>query len=702
MKFSDFDLHPPLLQALDEMGYTGPTPIQEKTIPTLLEGRDVIGCAQTGTGKTAAFALPVLQKIKPGASAHPQALIITPTRELAEQIFQAIQDYTRFMPVRCVAVYGGVPSRTQESALKKGVDIVVATPGRLLDLLQKPSLRLYDVRFLILDEADRMLDMGFIPDVENIVSYVPRTRQTLLFSATMPPEIEKLARRVTRTQSAEMIVIGERSSSADTVTQWICKVGDREKERLLISLLKQPEMTSTIVFTRTKLGCAELSRRLEQAGISAMAIHSNLSQVQRQNALERFKRGECEILVATDIAARGLDIEHISHVVNFDTPTHPEDYVHRVGRTGRALAKGEAYTFVSPAEIRHLKNIEKLINRTLPEWSDQRETPKLETEKTVSQGSERGKTTHKKSAETKPSQKAQETRSVSPKKERPLKNTGKAKSQRSTVEEGAALQEKKNSTAARSKKQVPQAEPETPKLIEAGKAPARQLKAGKDPEAQKKLKPGPARDTHKKLHPGSEPKLLLETSSEPALLPSTQIPKPASAKKSRNAQHLRKPVKAELSVVDQVKHKENLAEKARPTKRTPEPSDFREPSPSVKSEREVEQNVSTQTLGPAAQELNRRRQASERAQKRTSVSRLTAHTQASASTAEPRSAYGESKHLSPQVSELSRQTVRQEKAPVANPQKDSYAARMAKQSPHSSHAPRFFRSEEDVDWLDEE
>lgn len=368
MKFADFDLNPSLLQALDEMGYTAPTPIQEQTIPTLLQGGDVIGCAQTGTGKTAAFSLPVLQKINPGATAHPQALIITPTRELAEQIFKSIQDYTRFMPVRCVAVYGGVPSRGQEAALKKGVDIVVATPGRLLDLLQKPSLRLYDVRFLILDEADRMLDMGFIPDVENIVSYVPRTRQTLLFSATMPPEIEKLARKVTRTQSAEMIVVGERSSSADTVTQWICKVGDRDKMSLLIQLLKNAEMVSTIIFTRTKLGCAELSRRLDDAGISAMAIHSNLTQTQRQNALDRFKRGECRILVATDIAARGLDIEKVSHVINFDTPTHPEDYVHRVGRTGRALAKGEAFTFVAPPEIRHLKNIEKLIRRELPEF----------------------------------------------------------------------------------------------------------------------------------------------------------------------------------------------------------------------------------------------------------------------------------------------------------------------------------------------
>lgn len=368
MKFADFDLKPELLQALEEMGYTAPTPIQEQTIPTLLQGGDVIGCAQTGTGKTAAFALPVLQRINPGATAHPQALIITPTRELAEQIFKSIQDYTRFMPVRCVAVYGGVPSRGQEAALKKGVDIVVATPGRLLDLLQKPSLRLYDVRFLILDEADRMLDMGFIPDVENIVSYVPRTRQTLLFSATMPPEIEKLARKVTRTQSAEMIVVGERSSSADTVTQWICKVGDRDKMPLLIQLLKNAEMVSTIIFTRTKLGCAELSRRLDDAGISAMAIHSNLTQTQRQNALDRFKRGECRILVATDIAARGLDIEKVSHVINFDTPTHPEDYVHRVGRTGRALAKGEAFTFVAPAEIRHLKNIEKLIRKELPEF----------------------------------------------------------------------------------------------------------------------------------------------------------------------------------------------------------------------------------------------------------------------------------------------------------------------------------------------
>ena len=363
-QFADFDLSSDIQEALAGIGYTSPTPIQARTIPLLLSGHDVIGCAQTGTGKTAAFALPVLERI-PGGGDHPQALIITPTRELAEQIYRNILDYSRFKPTRSVVIYGGVPSRGQESQLKKGCDIVIATPGRLLDLLNQRAVRLYDVKFLILDEADRMLDMGFIPDIENIMTYVPRKRQTLLFSATMPPEIEKLARKITH-PDAEMIVEGIRSSAAETVTQKLFMLDERDKFPLLIKLLRAGDMTSTIIFSRTKLGTANLAKQLIQQGVKAATIHSNLTQTQRQSSLDGFKRGDYKVLVATDIAARGLDISQVSHVINFDTPTHPEDYVHRIGRTGRAQSTGDAYTFCSPEEKRYLRAIEKLIGRSIP------------------------------------------------------------------------------------------------------------------------------------------------------------------------------------------------------------------------------------------------------------------------------------------------------------------------------------------------
>ncbi|MGV3526314.1 MAG: DEAD/DEAH box helicase [Candidatus Sericytochromatia bacterium] len=362
--FASLDLKPELIQAIEGIGYTQPTPIQAQTIPLLLEGHDVIGCAQTGTGKTAAFSIPVIQSLE-GGGTHPQALIITPTRELAEQIYQNLVDYTRYLPaIRSVVVYGGVPSRTQESLLKKGCDILIATPGRLLDHLNQSIVRLYDVKYLILDEADRMLDMGFIPDIENIMTYVPRKRQTLLFSATMPPAIEKLARNITK-PDAEMIVAGNRSSTSDSVTQVIYRVDQRNKLNLLTDLLKRPEMTSTIIFSRTKVGCSNLARHLIQSGIAAAPIHSNLTQGQRQSSMDGFKRGDYTVLVATDIAARGIDVDNVSHVINFDTPTHAEDYVHRIGRTGRASAKGEAYTFTAPEEMKYLKQIEKFIGRSL-------------------------------------------------------------------------------------------------------------------------------------------------------------------------------------------------------------------------------------------------------------------------------------------------------------------------------------------------
>ncbi len=362
MSFSQFDFHPELLQGLTEMGFENPTPIQAQTIPLLLDNQDIIGLAQTGTGKTAAFALPIIQRIKPG-SKHPQALIVTPTRELAEQIVTAIDQYCQFMPIKALAVYGGISARAQERALQQGVDIVVATPGRLIDHLQNSVIRLYNVKYLVLDEADRMLDMGFIPDIETMMTYLPKDRQTLLFSATMPPQVEHLAQSLT--QNATTIEAGVRSQAAKTVTQRLFKVAQTRKLELLLELLAEDVVDSVIVFSQTKHGADRITRDLIGAGISATCIHSNYTQTQRQKSLDGFKKGDYSVMVATDIAARGIDIPAVSHVINFDTPQHAEDYVHRIGRTGRASSEGVALTFTSRNELKYLKNIEDLIGSNI-------------------------------------------------------------------------------------------------------------------------------------------------------------------------------------------------------------------------------------------------------------------------------------------------------------------------------------------------
>jgi ATP-dependent RNA helicase RhlE len=362
MKFSDFNFQPALLQALVEMGYEAPTPIQAQTIPLLIQSKDVIGCARTGSGKTAAFALPVLDAIK-GGQQNPQALIIAPTRELAEQIRIAVDDYAKHLPVTCLAIYGGASSRLQETQLSKGVDVVIATPGRLLDLLQRSAIRLYDVKYLILDEADRMLDMGFVPDIEEIMTFLPRKRQTLLFSATMPDAIKSLAFSLTK--DAEMIRIGIENAASDSVDQSVMLLSSQEKPDALMQIIKTHNVDSMIVFARTKTGADQVAKTLIQNHVAATCIHSNRTQSQRQSALEAFRNGEYKVLVATDVAARGIDVSHISHVINYDTPTHAEDYVHRVGRTGRAGAKGVAFTFTSSNERKYLKDIEKLIGNPI-------------------------------------------------------------------------------------------------------------------------------------------------------------------------------------------------------------------------------------------------------------------------------------------------------------------------------------------------
>jgi ATP-dependent RNA helicase RhlE len=363
MNFSDFNLKPELLKGLEALGYKTPTPIQEKTIPLLMQNKDVIGCAQTGTGKTAAFAVPILNRIQTG-NQRPQVLIITPTRELAEQIDVAIKDYSRFMRVRSAAIYGGVKSGPQENAIRRGLDIVVATPGRLLDHLRNRVLNLSQIQFLVLDEADRMLDMGFMPDIKRIVAQLPVERQTLLYSATMPPEIEKVGRSLTK--QAELILAGPRNTTAHSVRQVVYKVEKSEKLRLLVHVLQHGDTGSTIVFSRTRHGADRIAKQLGRQGIEAARIHADRSQSQRLAALENFRQGRCQVLVATDIAARGLDIENVTHVINYDTPTHAEDYVHRIGRTGRAAATGDALTFTSMDEDKYLRSIEKLIGKPLP------------------------------------------------------------------------------------------------------------------------------------------------------------------------------------------------------------------------------------------------------------------------------------------------------------------------------------------------
>ncbi|MBF2052538.1 MAG: DEAD/DEAH box helicase [Candidatus Sericytochromatia bacterium] len=367
MTFTAFDFRPELLKGILAEGYAQPTPIQAQAIPALLRGEDIIGCAQTGTGKTAAFALPLLQKLDL-SQRQLQALIITPTRELAEQIVQNIRAYAQFMPrLRCLSIYGGVGINPQISELKKGAQIVVATPGRLLDHLQQKNLNLSTIDYLVLDEADRMLDMGFLPDVRRIMKQVPSELQTLLFSATMPPEIEKLARSFTR--NAQLVMVAPRNTAAESVSQKMYSVEKGDKMALLSLLLSEQPVASAIVFSRTKHGADRIARKLARQNFAVARIHANRSQNQRQEALDGFRAGTYKILVATDIAARGIDVDGISHVINYDTPAHAEDYVHRIGRTGRAEATGSAWTFTSVDEAKYLQKIEKLIGKKIPRAS---------------------------------------------------------------------------------------------------------------------------------------------------------------------------------------------------------------------------------------------------------------------------------------------------------------------------------------------
>ena len=373
--FDQFELAPQVLQAVHDAGYTSPTPIQAEAIPLALEGRDLIALAQTGTGKTAGFTLPIVHRLitEPltGEDGEPlrrvRALILVPTRELAAQVEESFRKYGKHTDLRVVPIYGGVSMDAQLKALKNGVDVVVATPGRLIDHMERETVSFSDLEILVLDEADRMLDMGFAPQLNRIVREVPAYRQTLLFSATMPPEVEALARKYLR--KPLVVQIGRRSETASSVTHAVYPVAHSRKTELLVELLKNFDMESVLIFTRTKHGADRVVSRLEEGGVAATAMHSDKSQGERTRALEDFKAGKIRVLVATDIAQRGLDVTGISHVINYDVPQEPEDYVHRIGRTGRAAASGDAFTFMSPDEISMVRTIERVIGQQIPRIS---------------------------------------------------------------------------------------------------------------------------------------------------------------------------------------------------------------------------------------------------------------------------------------------------------------------------------------------
>ena len=366
MSFASLGLSAPILDAVTEQGYNTPTPIQSQAIPAILKGQDIMAAAQTGTGKTAGFTLPLLELLSQGMPApanQVRALVLTPTRELAAQVEESITNYGKNLPLRSTVVFGGVKINPQMMRLRKGVDILVATPGRLLDLYNQNAVRFSQLEILVLDEADRMLDMGFIHDIRKILALLPKKRQNLLFSATFSNDIRQLAKGIVH-NPVEMSV-SPRNTTAETVKQWICPVDKKQKAALLTQLINDHQWQQVLVFTRTKRGANQLARHLETEGIQAAAIHGNKSQGARTKALADFKAGSIRILVATDIAARGLDIEQLPQVVNFDLPNVPEDYMHRIGRTGRAGATGQAVSLVSADEFDQLSDIERLIQQLL-------------------------------------------------------------------------------------------------------------------------------------------------------------------------------------------------------------------------------------------------------------------------------------------------------------------------------------------------
>ncbi|NUQ25525.1 MAG: DEAD/DEAH box helicase [Saprospiraceae bacterium] len=370
MDFRQLELIDPILRALSAEGYTTPTPIQQQAIPVVLEGRDLLGCAQTGTGKTAAFAVPILQILYQQTQRKPgiKVLILTPTRELAIQIDESFAAYGRHTGIKHAVIFGGVSQQQQTNALRRGVDVLVATPGRLLDLMNQGYVNLAQLEIFVLDEADRMLDMGFIHDVKRVIAKLPARRQTLFFSATMPPEIQKLSQMLLT--NPVKVEVTPPSSTVDKIEQSLYHTNKADKQSLLIHLLKEKNIKTALVFTRTKHGADKVVRFLHRANITAAAIHGNKSQNARQGALNDFKNGRLKVLVATDIAARGIDIDELTHVFNYDLPNVPETYVHRIGRTGRAGNLGTAIAFCDVEERTELRDIEKLIAKRIPVIED--------------------------------------------------------------------------------------------------------------------------------------------------------------------------------------------------------------------------------------------------------------------------------------------------------------------------------------------
>jgi ATP-dependent RNA helicase RhlE len=362
VSFNNFGLSSEVVRGTQAMGFAEPTPIQLRAFPIILEGKDLIGTAQTGTGKTAAFALPILTLL--GQHGKFRCLVLEPTRELAAQVETAFRDYGRFTDIRATVLHGGVGYGKQKEDLKRGVDIVVATPGRLLDHLEQKTLHFRDVNILVLDEVDRMLDMGFMPQVRQIVEKISRDRQTLLFSATLPPEIERLTKWVLR--DPELVEIGIRRSPAETVSHAVYPVAAEQKFDLLMALLERTQFDSVLIFCRTKMNADRVAHKLKQGNHAVAVLHSNRTQRERIEALEGFKSGKYEVMVATDIASRGLDIAGVSHVINYDVPEHPEDYVHRIGRTGRAQNVGDAFTLMNGEEVSALQAIEHFIGQKIP------------------------------------------------------------------------------------------------------------------------------------------------------------------------------------------------------------------------------------------------------------------------------------------------------------------------------------------------
>lgn len=367
MPFKKLEIIEPIVRALHNEGYTAPTPIQQQAIPVILKGRDLLGCAQTGTGKTAAFAIPILQILSAqhqSGPRHIRSLVLTPTRELAVQIADSFTAYGKHTGLKHTVVFGGVSQHSQVEALKRGVDIVVATPGRLLDLMNQRHVNLQHIQIFVLDEADRMLDMGFINDIKKVIARLPNKRQTLFFSATMPTEIRKLADNIL--DEPVSVEVAPPASTVDTIAQSVYMVSKQDKSALLLYLLKHHTIERSLVFARTKHGADKITRTLNRAGVKAAAIHGNKSQGARQGALNNFKDGTLRVLVATDIAARGIDVDNLTHVINYDLPNVPETYVHRIGRTGRAGASGVAISFCDGEEKPYLKDIQKAIRKTVP------------------------------------------------------------------------------------------------------------------------------------------------------------------------------------------------------------------------------------------------------------------------------------------------------------------------------------------------